>query len=79
MATQKNHKPEATFQSGNMKAVVWKNDGKNGPFYSIALSRPYKVGDGQWRNSSTFGSADVEAVHTVTAQAKAWIDKHTAH
>jgi hypothetical protein len=78
MATQKKPKPAATFRSGSIKAVVWSNDGQNGPFHSLDISRPYRDAQGQWRNSRSFGMNDCDAVQLLTTQAKAWMAQHAA-
>ena len=39
-------KPVNTLRdSGGLKATIWKNDSKNGTFYSVEFSRTYKQGD----------------------------------
>ena len=77
MATQTN-KPAHTLRCGGLKATIWKNSGERGPFYSATFSRPFKGAKGQWRNSTSFGLADLEAITILTAQAKAWIFEHAA-
>ena len=75
MATQ-TKKPAHTLRCGGLKATIWKNSGERGPFYSATFSRPFKSTEGAWRNSASFGLADLEAISILTAQAKAWIFDH---
>ena len=39
MATSK---PSNTIRSGNIKATIWENRGKNGNFFQATFSRPFK-------------------------------------
>lgn len=74
MATQyKYRKPAMAFRSGNVKAAVWHNTGEKGAFFSVTFSRPYKDAESNWKNSSSFGLNDLDAVASVAAQAKEWL------
>lgn len=75
MATQ-NKKPATTLRCGGIKAAIWMNSGGKGPFYNATFSRPFKDAEGQWRNSASFGLADLEALTALAAQVKAWIADH---
>lgn len=72
MATHDN-KPVATLRSGGIKATIWKNAAGKGPFYSMTFSRPFKGAEGEWRNSTSFRLADLEALSILTVQVKQWI------
>ena len=74
MAT--NNKPVTTLRRGIVKATIWENMSKNGPFSSTGFSRSYKDQSGKWRNGTSFGLNDLEAVLTVAYQAKEWIAAH---
>src|SRR5690242_11108253 len=41
-----------------LKAAVWRNESDNGPFFSVTVTRGYKVGE-SWRESTSFGFDDV--------------------
>jgi hypothetical protein len=74
MAT--NNKPANTLRCGNIKATIWQNVSENGPFFSTTFSRPFKDQSGTWRNGTSYGLNDLEALLTVARDAKEWISTH---
>ena len=74
MAT--NNKPANTLRCGNIKATIWKNTSEKGPFFATTFSRPFKDQSGTWRNGTSFGLNDLEALITVACDAKEWIAAH---
>jgi len=74
MATNK--KPTHTLRCGNIKATIWQNSSENGPFFAATFSRPFKDQSGAWRNGTSFGLNDFEALVTVAREAKEWIATH---
>ena len=74
MAT--NNKPANTLQCGNIKATIWQNVSEKGPFFATTFSRPFKDQSGVWRNSTSFGLNDLEALLMVTREAKDWMAAH---
>jgi hypothetical protein len=72
MATT-NKKPTHTLRCGNIKATIWQNVSVKGPFFATTFSRPFKDQSGAWRNSTSFGLNDLEALLTVAHEAKEWI------
>jgi hypothetical protein len=71
MATNK--QPSHTLRSGNIKAAIWKNESEKGPFFATTFSRPFKDPSGAWRNGTSFGANDLEALATVAYEAREWI------
>ena len=61
----------------SIKASIWKNEGMNGPFYNVTVARSYKDRDGVWKNSESFGLADLDALVAVTQQAKLWVTERS--
>jgi hypothetical protein len=47
-----------------------------GPFFATTFSRPFKDQSGAWRNGTSFGLNDLEALVTVAHEAKDWIATH---
>jgi hypothetical protein len=74
MATNK--KPTHTIRYGNIKATIWQNTGQKGSFFATTFSRPFKDQSGSWRNGSSFGLNDLEALLIVAHEAKEWIGAH---
>jgi hypothetical protein len=74
MAT--NNKPANRLRCGNIKATIWQNSSEKGPFFSTTFSRPFKDQSGAWRNGTSFGLNDLEAILTVAREAKEWIAAH---
>ena len=74
MAT--NNKPATTLRRGIVKATIWQNTSKNGPFFSTTFSRSYKEQSGKWSNGTSFGLNDLEALMNVALEAKEWIAAH---
>jgi hypothetical protein len=75
MATN-NKKPTHTLRCGNIKATIWQNDSEKGPFFATSFSRPFKDQSGAWRNGTSYGLNDLEALMNVALEAKEWIATH---
>ena len=71
-----NNKPATTLRRGIVKASIWENMSVNGPFFSTTFSRSYKARSGEWRNGTSFGPNDLDALLAVAHEAKVWIDAH---
>jgi hypothetical protein len=77
MATSNSSKrPATTLRCGNIKATIWQNVSERGPFFSTTFSRPFKNQAGEWRNGTSFGLNDLEALMNVAFEAKEWIATH---
>ena len=74
MAT--NNKPANTLRCGNIKATIWQNVSQKGPFFATTFSRPFKDQSGTWRNGTSFGFSDLEALVRVAREAREWISTH---
>ena len=46
---------------------------EKGPFFATTFSRPFKDQAGHWRNGTSFGLNDLQALLTVAEQAHAWM------
>jgi len=78
MATQEHKpKPVTTLRCSRIKASIWKNEGTKGPFYNVTVARSYKGQDGVWKNSESFGLADLDALVAVAQQAKLWVTERS--
>jgi len=48
------NKPEAIIRVGNgIKATIWPNEGTNGTWYNVAISRTYKDPSGNFQDSTS--------------------------
>jgi len=74
MATNK--QPANTLRCGNIKATIWENTSEKGPFFATTFSRLFKNQSGAWRNGTSFGLNDLEALVSVAREAKEWISAH---
>jgi hypothetical protein len=74
MATNK--KPSHTLRCGNIKATIWQNASEKGPFFATTCFRLFKDQSGAWRNGTSFGLHDLEALMNVALEAKEWIAAH---
>ena len=69
MATN-NKKPTHTLRCGNIKATIWQNDSEKGPFFATTFSRPFKDQAGAWRNGTSYGLNDLEALMNVALESQ---------
>ena len=60
MAT--NNQPANQLRCGSIKATIWQNVSERGPFFATTFSRPFKDQSGAWRNGTSFGLNDLEAI-----------------
>jgi hypothetical protein len=75
MATKKQQskQPANRLRCGNIKATIWENASEKGPFFATTFSRPFKDQSGEWRNGTSFGLNDLEALMNAAFEAKEWI------
>src|ERR687898_2843367 len=62
--------PLTRLRCGNIKGTIWQNVSEKGPFFATTFSRPFKDQSGAWRNGTSFGLNDLEALITVAHEAK---------
>ncbi len=64
------------LRCGNIKATLLGNTSEKGPFFATTFSRPFKDQSGAWRNGTSFGLNDLEALRNVAFEAEEWITAH---
>ena len=74
MAT--NNKSANQLRCCNIKATIWQNVSEKDPLFAATFSRPFKDQSGAWRNGTSFGLNDFEALVSVARDAKEWIAAH---
>jgi hypothetical protein len=73
---QQSKRPATTLRCGNIKATIWQNVSEKGPFFATTFSRPFKDQSGAWRNGTSFGLNDLDALMNVAVEAKEWMTAH---
>ena len=57
--TNETKKPAKTLRDGNLKVAIWKNESKNGHFYSVdAPIRSYMMDENQWKETSSLSGSE---------------------
>jgi hypothetical protein len=64
--------PAHKLRIGTLQATIWRNPGDKGNWYSVKLTRGYKVEDG-WRETDNLGYDDLLAAAKLLDQAHTWI------
>ena len=66
------NKPVHKIRIGNITASIWANEGQNGTFYNVTVSRSYKDGD-QWKDTNSFNRDDLLVVAKLSDLAHTWV------
>ena len=56
--TTEKRKPAATVRDGNLKIVLWPQEGQHGPYFTANFVRSYKTENG-WNESSSIRATDL--------------------
>ena len=73
---KKKQRPVHEVRMGRIKAAVWENESDNGTFFNVAISRLFRDGNDEWKDSTSFGRDDLPLVAKVSDQAHTWIFEH---
>ncbi len=65
--------PVKKMRLGYISANVWKNSGTNGDWYSVTLERSYRDDDGEIKNTTALGPADLLNAAKLLERAEDWI------
>ncbi len=65
-------RPAHEIRLGRIKATIRANQGDNGAWFSVTLSRSDKEGD-EWKSSSSFGRDELLTVAKAADLANSWI------
>ena len=52
-------KPAAEVRYGNIRAAIWRNEGKNGVWFTVTVERSYRNEQGEPHSSQSFGRDDL--------------------
>jgi hypothetical protein len=70
--TEKN-KPAHKIRSGTgLTVTIWKNDGDNGPIYTVTATRSYKQGE-EWKETNSYHQHDLLELAEMFREARTWI------
>ena len=65
-------RPAHEIRLGRIKATIWANQGDNGTWFNVTLSRNYKDGE-EWKSSASFGRDELLTVAKAADMANTWI------
>jgi len=51
--------PAHKLRISNISAIIWRNSGDKGPWYSVQIKRSYKNGDDVWRDTDALADDDL--------------------
>jgi hypothetical protein len=71
------NKPVRVFNHGQVRASLWQNQGKHGPYYTVTLQRSYQE-DEKRKYTQSFSLYDLWNVVRVCADAYTFISKEIA-
>lgn len=67
--TTSNTKPASTIRDGAIKATIWRNQGENGDFFSVRLTRTWKDAQGNYHDSDSFSGSELLRVAHLASKA----------
>ena len=62
------NKPVLEHKVGAIQGSAWKNEGQNGPYFTVSIRRFYKNAEGAWKRTKTFRLKDMPAVAQVATE-----------
>ncbi|WP_392338314.1 hypothetical protein [Loktanella salsilacus] len=65
------NQPAHKIKIGLITATIWDNDG----FHSVDVTRSYKSGDGDWKNTASFAQGDLLNLAKVAERAEIWVSR----
>ena len=70
--------PVKEFRLGAVRASIWLNQGQQGPWYSVTLSRRYLQGT-EWKTASSYGRDNLFQVAEVCRLSAVWCYENPAN
>ena len=65
-------RPAYEHRIGRIRVIAWRNDGKEGPWYSFSVTRGYKDQSGNWKTATTLGRDDLLTAALMMQGAYLW-------
>lgn len=73
-ATKQPAAPAKRFRLGSITVTVWPNTDRQGrSYFTTSITRSYRDGNGQWKDTASLRSSDLPVVRTLTDQAQEWL------
>ena len=69
--------PVHRIRHGGVEAAIWKNEGQNGPFFSVTFKRSYRTSEGDYKDSRAYTTRDLSALASAVMEAQIWISTNT--
>jgi len=66
-----NNKPVYEARIGNVRAAVWENQGENGVWHNVTVTRSYLDGN-EWKDAASYRPTDLLAVGKLADLAHTW-------
>ena len=57
--THTSKQPFDVLRDGSLKATLWENEGQNGPFLSVTLSKTYEDRNGDLQDGNSFAGGEL--------------------
>ncbi len=74
-----NNDPLNKFRIGLITVTVWKNLSEQGKsYYTTSIMRSYQDAEGEWKETNSFGHADLMNLNRLIDRAEAYIAKLSA-
>ena len=71
------NQPVHRILMSRVSAAIWLNQGDNGPWYNVTVSRSYKDANDEWKSTDSFSADDLLLLAKVADEAHSWIlQKH---
>ena len=75
--TEKNKPVHKIPSRGGISMAIWKNDGQNGPFYTVTFDLSYKQGE-KWKVTNAYHHQDLLNLGKMLDEAETWIANEQA-
>lgn len=66
-------RPVETFRDSKLKASVWRNEGKEGPYYTVTLAKTYEDRNGRLQDSHSFTGGELLRVAELAREAHSFV------
>lgn len=61
--------PANVLRDGDLKASIWENNGKNGPYFTTTFAKTYRDRNNELRDTNVFNNSDLLRISELARQA----------